>query len=79
MTFYLIYIYRDNVNSRVIKVIELIVNKSLLTIANVCAGNGINVFNFNGEFDPGSELTLAACITHASRTGITGVAIHRWF
>ena len=23
-------------------------------------------FNF-GEFDPGSELTLAACLTHASR------------
>ena len=22
---------------------------------------------FNGEFDPGSELTLAECITHASR------------
>jgi len=21
-----------------------------------------------GEFDPGSELTLAACLTHASRT-----------
>ena len=25
---------------------------------------------FNGEFDPGSELTLAACITHASRAGL---------
>src|SRR5215467_14757379 len=24
--------------------------------------------NFNGEFDPGSERTLAACLTHASRT-----------
>ena len=22
-----------------------------------------------GEFDPGSELTLAACLTHASRAG----------
>ena len=22
----------------------------------------------NGEFDPGSESTLAACLTHASRT-----------
>ena len=22
-----------------------------------------------GEFDPGSELTLVACLTHASRTG----------
>ena len=26
--------------------------------------------NFNGEFDPGSELTLAECITHASRAGL---------
>jgi hypothetical protein len=25
---------------------------------------------FNGEFDPGSELTLAECITHASRAGL---------
>ena len=25
-----------------------------------------------GEFDPGSELTLAACITHASRTLLGG-------
>ena len=25
---------------------------------------------FNGEFDPGSELTLAECITHASRAGV---------
>src|SRR5438874_10415878 len=24
---------------------------------------------FYGEFDPGSGLTLAACLTHASRTG----------
>ena len=27
---------------------------------------------FNGEFDPGSELTLAACLSHASRTGARG-------
>jgi hypothetical protein len=26
---------------------------------------------FNGEFDPGSGRTLAACLTHASRTGFT--------
>ena len=25
--------------------------------------------DFYGEFDPGSELTLAACLTHASRAG----------
>ena len=23
--------------------------------------------SFNGEFDPGSGLTLAACLTHANR------------
>ena len=30
---------------------------------------GIEVKDFNGEFDPGSGRTLAACLTHASRTG----------
>src|SRR5262249_32290050 len=34
---------------------------------------------FLGEFDPGSERTLAAYLTHASRTRIVGVAIHRRF
>jgi hypothetical protein len=28
--------------------------------------------SFNGEFDPGSGRTLAACLTHASRTGHFG-------
>ena len=28
------------------------------------------VFGFFGEFDPGSGRTLAACLTHASRTGL---------
>ena len=27
-------------------------------------------FGFFGEFDPGSGRTLAACLTHASRTGL---------
>ena len=27
-------------------------------------------FISTGEFDPGSERTLAACLTHASRTGM---------
>ena len=31
--------------------------------------------NFFGEFDPGSERTLAAWIRHASRTG---AAMHQW-
>ena len=26
---------------------------------------------FNGEFDPGSGRTLAACLTHASRAGLS--------
>jgi hypothetical protein len=26
--------------------------------------------NFYGEFDSGSERTLAACLRHASRTGL---------
>ena len=30
---------------------------------------------FNGEFDSGSERTLAAWIRHASRTGLFAVAI----
>ena len=31
--------------------------------------NSINFFSYTtGEFDPGSERTLAACLTHASRT-----------
>ena len=29
----------------------------------------------NGEFDPGSGRTLAACLTHASRTEITSVIL----
>ena len=28
------------------------------------------LFVFFGEFDPGSGRTLAACLTHASRTGL---------
>jgi hypothetical protein len=33
------------------------------------------VFYFNGEFDPGSGRTLAACLTHASRTVTSGLAL----
>jgi hypothetical protein len=41
---------------------------------NICSflgllGLGV-VFVFDGEFDPGSGRTLAACLTHASRTMI---------
>jgi hypothetical protein len=31
-------------------------------------------FDIDGEFDPGSGRTLAACLTHASRTVISGLA-----
>ena len=34
------------------------------------AGGGC--LNINGEFDPGSGRTLAACLTHASRTVMMG-------
>ena len=40
--------------------------------AKYCAGLGLNADagreNLTGEFDPGSERTLAARLTHASRT-----------
>ena len=31
-----------------------------------------------GEFDPGSGRTLAACLTHASRTGFWGSGFFGW-
>ena len=31
--------------------------------------------NINGEFDPGSGRTLAACLTHASRTVMRGLLL----
>src|SRR3954453_2211976 len=36
----------------------------------VCSGrfSRLGCLNINGEFDPGSGRTLAACLTHASRT-----------
>ena len=34
---------------------------------------------YNGEFDPGSERTLAARFKHASRTGILGaILVFQW-
>ena len=35
-----------------------------------------NGANFDGEFDPGSGTTLAACLMHASRMGPTEVDDH---
>ena len=34
----------------------------------LACGLGCGVFDIFGEFDPGSGRTLAACLTHASRT-----------
>jgi hypothetical protein len=39
------------------------------------ASFGGGVLFINGEFDPGSGRTLAACLTHASRTVMTGLAL----
>ena len=36
----------------------------------------VSIF-FNGEFDPGSGRTLAACLTHASRT-VRPFGVHEW-
>ena len=33
-----------------------------------CRNQRLVESKFNGEFDPGSGRTLAACLTHASRT-----------
>ena len=37
----------------------------------VACGWFVLFFGFFGEFDPGSGRTLAACLTHASRTGLS--------
>jgi hypothetical protein len=34
----------------------------------ILLGHGFFFLFFSGEFDPGSGRTLAACLTHASRT-----------
>ena len=35
------------------------------------------VYDINGEFDPGSGRTLAACLTHASRT-VKPFGVDQW-
>ena len=36
--------------------------------SNLCEARGLRTFGiYHGEFDPGSERTLAACLKHASR------------
>jgi hypothetical protein len=51
--------------------VSLIVSVSLdrFLLFVLCASFGcvVCIFVFNGEFDPGSGRTLAACLTHASR------------
>ena len=39
----------------------------LLIVASALPVGGVGVMVFDGEFDPGSGRTLAACLTHASR------------
>ena len=39
-----------------------------------CLRQRVGGLNINGEFDPGSGRTLAACLTHASRTVISELA-----
>ena len=41
-----------------------------LSIENCAELNKQPSIQLNGEFDPGSGQTLAACLTHASRTGL---------
>ena len=48
------------------------------TLLSACALWGVGVvvgFVFDGEFDPGSGRTLAACFTHASRTMMTSLLV----
>jgi hypothetical protein len=40
-----------------------------------CRASAVVEVNINGEFDPGSGRTLAACLTHASRTVISKLAL----
>ena len=47
----------------------------LVVLAQLVILPFVGLFNFNGEFDPGSGRTLAACLTHASRTMMTGLAL----
>src|SRR3989304_6175765 len=49
----------------------------LVVIAVKRSGLRTRFIAFYGEFDPGSERTLAAYLTHASRTRIVGLAIIR--
>ena len=39
----------------------------------LCEARGLRTFGiYHGEFDPGSERTLAACLKHASRAARRG-------
>ena len=55
-------------DKRVIKSLKNLSRKSLMR-RWPSDGRGMAGERFYGEFDPGSELTLAACLTHASRAG----------
>ena len=53
-----------------------------MPVARRCFGGGgrllqVGVLDIDGEFDPGSGRTLAACLTHASRT-VKPFGVDQW-
>ena len=48
--------------------VGVVFSPASVVLARACLGLGWVLF---GEFDPGSGRTLAACLTHASRTGLS--------
>ena len=47
---------------------QLVFGLVVLLVVLILLGFGFSLKSFCGEFDPGSGRTLAACLTHASRT-----------
>ena len=45
-----------------------VITQALWTGSDILELKGSDIYNFNKEFDPGSGRTLAARLTHASRT-----------
>jgi hypothetical protein len=50
----------------ILTIVSFVLLSGISFSALVPSGVGVVLF-FNGEFDPGSGRTLAACLTHASR------------
>ena len=49
----------------------------LANSVNICRNRNI-IYIYNGEFDPGSGRTLAACLTHASQLETTACGNGWW-